>query len=552
MNGNQFTIRNPEYLETFEAFRDSESLRQIALEIKKQIVKKGQNLKCLDSMAGTGIVGRKMKETFNTIEIISQDKSPKMLTADPYEEEERVKSDAAKTGFIDDTFDIVLCRGGLNNVAKEDYPNILKEYIRIMKVDGVTILQDHFAGTDEEKEVINSIEAEVAVLEGRKDSTYIPTIRELEQLIQKGGGKTDYKQNFQIRLSLKERFAAKGIDKPNLSKIKEILKVEQHIQYKESDDDVIIVYPIFTITFKKKPQNELNESKRTLAIERGEKFLETENQNGFFPSYVTSTRGTASAQQAPREVFSSIIIADTLPKQTPHEKLRRVALQYIAAQTRQGQLSFLEDRSLITPDADTNSLGYSVLLENSLTTPEIANKVLDSILEHRDDHGRIQVWLSQERENRLDHVVGANAVYFARLLGRGDESQATEDWLMSILDSKKYVNGSRYYHSPDSFLYFLGRLTKFPKLERTLKAKLGKHLQQRVGKTEYSLDLAMRTILANFLGIQNDTEKQKLLSMQEQGGSWPADVLYRQGTNKTILYSNQSVPTAFSIRALSN
>ena len=60
-------------------------------------------------------------------------------------------------------------------------------------------------------------------------------------------------------------------------------------------------------------------------------FLEAENQNGFFPSYITGGRDTESAQQSPREVFSSIVIADTLREQTLHEELRRAALQYIDA-----------------------------------------------------------------------------------------------------------------------------------------------------------------------------------------------------------------------------
>ncbi|PJC24975.1 hypothetical protein CO057_00015 [Candidatus Uhrbacteria bacterium CG_4_9_14_0_2_um_filter_41_50] len=285
------------------------------------------------------------------------------------------------------------------------------------------------------------------------------------------------------------------------------------------------------------------------AVENGWKFLESESRNGFFPSYITSNRDTASAQQAPREIFSSIVIADTLPKENTHEELRRAALHYIETQAQQGQFTFFEDRGLLPPDTDTNSVGYSVLLENGLTTPEIANRVLDSILEHRDDDGIVQVWLSKERENRLDHVVGANAAYFARLLGREAEMQQTEQWLISMLDSGEYLNGSRYYHSPDSFLYFLGRLAKFPEIGGKLTAKLGQHLQQRMGKTEYPLDLSMRIALADSLRLQSDTEKQKLLRIQEQGGSWPADALYHLG-KKPIFYGNKSVPTAFSIRAL--
>ena len=213
-------------------------------------------------------------------------------------------------------------------------------------------------------------------------------------------------------------------------------------------------------------------------------------------------------------------------------------------------MSFFEDQSLITPDTDTNSLGYSLLLESDLTTPEEANKILNSILEYTDENGKIQVWLSKERENRLDHVVVTNAVYLAYLLGRENEVESTEEWLTKLLESEKYLEGSRYYHSPDSFLYFLGRLMKFPEAEKKLKAKLKEQLQKRIGNTNDSLDLAMRIVLADMLGVSNEKERQALLGIQEQNGSWPTDALYREGT-KPRYFVNQSLPTSLAMRALS-
>lgn len=323
----QFTIRQPEYLETFEASRDSESLRQIALIIKQQIDKKGKDLKCLDSMAGTGIVGRKMKETFNEIQVVFQDKIPKMLKADSYEEEKRVESDVAQTGLQDNNFDVVLCRGDLNNVAREDYPKILKEYVRVVKNDGVIIIQDHFARTEERGKIINSIETEIAVLEGRGDETHTPNIQELESLIQDAGGKVLNKQMFEVRLSLKDRFATKGIDDPDLDRIKKNLSNQTHIQYEETDDDIVVIYPIFTVTIEKKSQAELSELElsekyTTNVTEKGWQFLEAEGQSGSYPAYISSARDKTSAEQAPQELFSSVVIADALPQQDQHQKLR--------------------------------------------------------------------------------------------------------------------------------------------------------------------------------------------------------------------------------------
>ena len=152
----QFTIRQPEYLESFEAFRDSKSLQQIITKVQEQITQKGENLHCLDSMAGTGIIGHKIKEVFDKIKIVYQDKSPKMLESGAYQDNERILSDATEIGLPDDSFDIVFCRGGLNNVSKDDYPLILCEYTRIINANGITILQDYFARTVEEKDIVKA------------------------------------------------------------------------------------------------------------------------------------------------------------------------------------------------------------------------------------------------------------------------------------------------------------------------------------------------------------------------------------------------------------
>lgn len=60
----QFNIRKPEYLETFEPFKDSLSFKQILNVVQSYVPRNQSFLRCLDSMAGTGLVGRKIKEMF--------------------------------------------------------------------------------------------------------------------------------------------------------------------------------------------------------------------------------------------------------------------------------------------------------------------------------------------------------------------------------------------------------------------------------------------------------------------------------------------------------
>lgn len=50
---------------------------------------------------------------------------------------------------------------------------------------------------------------------------------------------------------MKKRFASKGIEKPDLSAFREILKAQHVLEYKEMVDDIMVTYPITTIAIKK-------------------------------------------------------------------------------------------------------------------------------------------------------------------------------------------------------------------------------------------------------------------------------------------------------------
>jgi len=99
----------------------------------------------LDSMAGTGIVGRRMQELFGKLNVTYHDKSKKMLLSDKHKGHQRIMADATALSIADDSFDIIFCHAGLNNVNCGDYLKIFKEYIRVLRNNGVIIFQDHFA-----------------------------------------------------------------------------------------------------------------------------------------------------------------------------------------------------------------------------------------------------------------------------------------------------------------------------------------------------------------------------------------------------------------------
>jgi len=250
--GDQFAIRNPEYLERFRPFHNPTSFEQIAAAVQKGLDINKAAARCLDSMAGTGMVGHYLKKIFKNIHVVFQDKSEKMLASAAYSaEDERVLSDAAALPFADQSFDIVTCRVGLNNVSEKDYPKILSEYLRVLSDKGIVVLQDHFADTPEAKTTINQLEKMIAEIEGRNDETYVPTIKELEQMIVQAGGKITKEDRFNIDFSLLDRLHSKRVVKPNISAIQNLLQSQKSVACKIAKDDIIITYRISTIVFKK-------------------------------------------------------------------------------------------------------------------------------------------------------------------------------------------------------------------------------------------------------------------------------------------------------------
>ncbi|MEI7709288.1 MAG: class I SAM-dependent methyltransferase, partial [bacterium] len=247
----QFDVRKPEYLETYDHFKDPASFKQIAKIVEKHLGQKDRSsVRCLDSMAGTGLVGRNMQKLFPGIKVVYQDGSKHMLSSDAYgESDERVLSDATAMSLNDKSFDIVFCRAGLNNVKEADYPRIIAEQLRVLNDDGIIILMDHFAQTEEERNVINQIENEVKRIEGIIDEVHVPTIENLRGLIEGVGGRVSDEQLSMVPFSMKKRFASKGIEKQDLSTFSKILKAQNVLTFQETEDDIVITYPIATIAF---------------------------------------------------------------------------------------------------------------------------------------------------------------------------------------------------------------------------------------------------------------------------------------------------------------
>ena len=73
--------------------------------------------------------------------------------------------------------------------------------------------------------------------------------------------------------------------------------------------------------------------------------------------------------------------------------------------------------------------------------------------------------------------------------------------------------------------------------------------QERIGQSGNALDLALRIITCNSLGLDCDLDRRGLLDLQCEDGGWKAGWMYRFGSSGVRL-GNRGVTTAMAIKAL--
>ena len=123
-----------------------------------------------------------------------------------------------------------------------------------------------------------------------------------------------------------------------------------------------------------------------------------------------------------------------------------------------------------------------------------------------------------------------------------------------MLLHRTHLQGTRYYPSPDSFLFFVGRLLQSSDdeyLQMMLGALLKERTQERVGQNGSALDIAMRITVCKWLNLDSGEDCHTLLDMQCEDGGWEAGWVYRYGSTGVRL-GNRGVTTAMAIRALAS
>ncbi len=275
-------------------------------------------------------------------------------------------------------------------------------------------------------------------------------------------------------------------------------------------------------------------------------FLENSlHHNNLYPVFIASDPTISMPQRSLYDYFSTAVITYLLPQ----GRLKKQLLDNFFSLTHRYLLfSFSPDMDYPS-DTDTNSFIYSLLLTEGYPVTKQAHLVMDEIVRYSRD-GLVQVWLDTSRKNHFDPVVAVNAQVLACLLDRQNDIPANLDFIRNHLISGRFRSGTRYYHDPRTFLFFLARLAlideNFSQLIISRFHDISPYLQPTSCQP---IALAQSVILSKMMNLNFDKLMQKLLSLQREDGSLPADALFRFG-NRAGYFGSQFISTAFFIYAI--
>ncbi|KAK7536957.1 Haloacid dehalogenase-like hydrolase-domain-containing protein [Phyllosticta citribraziliensis] len=202
-------------------------------------------------------------------------------------------------------------------------------------------------------------------------------------------------------------------------------------------------------------------------------------------------------------------------------------------------------------DVDTTSYAYKLLPLD----PKMAHSIIDEMLSSKGltGDGILKVYFYPGRA-RTDPTVCINALRLLYKYGRGNEEQVkpTKDWIHNVLFYRAYLQGTRYYHSPDTFLYFFARLlaeNPGSDMYRSTAALLQERLRERTNVQSDALELGMRIVACHLMGIRDDLDLVQLLDMQAEDGSFEMGYLCMYGKTGVKL-GHRGLTTALAIRAV--
>jgi hypothetical protein len=280
------------------------------------------------------------------------------------------------------------------------------------------------------------------------------------------------------------------------------------------------------------------------SINRGMSFLRKQSENGMFPCYISHEEQMDGIKISPPDVASSILVLSVIDR-LPSSQLAKEVRAYVGKSDRDGLFSYFEYP--YSADIDDSAVGIMVMGRGE-PKDEYATAVR-KVIENTDSQGVIHVWLEPGHDQNVDAVACVNALRLAYLYKLQKEVGPTVSYVVKHLESGQWLSGTRYYHLPEMFLYFLAKLQAETGTLTKQRERMHKAVRDRLKDKSGPASLAMAITAGCLLGIEVETPSRELANLQQLDGSWAIQSLWHFG-HQLGYFGSPSLSTVFAIEAL--
>jgi len=250
------------------------------------------------------------------------------------------------------------------------------------------------------------------------------------------------------------------------------------------------------------------------------------------------------AEMSPPDIAGSIIVLQSALQNRAEHPLTSEVAEAINRWDRDGLISYFEPPY----SADVDDTAVALLTQRS-PHPH-GDSIVSRILDNVNDEGIIHVWLEPGHDVSTDPVVCVNAVRVANAFGLMARVKPSIRFINQHITSKEYLQGTRYYHKPQIFLYFLSKLLAESQVfrdrhQKWLQMEAERQLERNLGPA----GMAMMITAGALVGFSRESHKNKLRELQQENGSWHMESLWRFGS-KPGYFGSPSMSTALAIEAL--
>lgn len=293
-------------------------------------------------------------------------------------------------------------------------------------------------------------------------------------------------------------------------------------------------------------------------IGAGIRFLEeAQLSSGAFGMRLSRDSGLNGAEIESSPFFTALILhgLSHLGNMSGVRGIAEKATGYLLQEKEEcGCWRFFGKGSEIAPDVDVTVCALAALRLNAIAMDYGAAS--SALLKYRDTEGMFATWI-WEKPNCVDWVVNANALYFHTMIEKA--FPAIEEYVCRIIRSGEFRDGSEYYKSPISGLYFFSRLCadrpieKFRSVIPVIRDYLLGRQTDRGGWGNPLEDILAATALINtgWSGKEIGKAIHHILEQQQADGGWPAAAFsYYFPPGGIRYYGSREFNTAMALEAL--